>query len=99
MTITATYPGVKSEIISILRESDRPVDLHTAQYIENLRALLAKALDCVDADEEARHESWPGEVESGELILDLRPHPRGTGMTFPQAMSRRSICGRRQTAT
>jgi hypothetical protein len=36
-----------------------------------LRDLLLEALDCVDADEEARAESWPGEVEKGELVLDL----------------------------
>jgi len=30
-----------------------------------------EALDCVEADEQAKYESWPQEVERGELILDL----------------------------
>jgi hypothetical protein len=36
-----------------------------------LRQLLQEALECVDADEEARAEAWPKEVERGELELDL----------------------------
>lgn len=71
MTTPTTYPEVKGEIIGILRKSARPVDLYTAQYIKELRALLAEALDCVDADEQARFESWSQEVECGDLILDL----------------------------
>jgi len=54
-----------------MRKSARPVDLYAAQYIKELHALLAEALDCVDADEQARFESWPQEVECGDLILDL----------------------------
>jgi len=45
--------------------------LCAAQYIEDLCALLMEALDCVEADEQAKYESWPQEVERGELILDL----------------------------
>ena len=67
---TTTYPEV-SEIVNMLRQSAHPVELHAAQYIEELRALLAEALDCVDADEQARFESWPGETECDDLILDL----------------------------
>ncbi len=66
----ATYPEV-SEIINILRQSAHPVDLCAAQCIEELCALLTEALDCVDADEQARFESWPQEVECGDLVLDL----------------------------
>jgi hypothetical protein len=33
--------------------------------------LLEEALPSVAADEEARRESWPGEIERGELELDL----------------------------
>lgn len=69
MTTTAYPKG--SEIVSILRHSAHPVGLYAAQYIEELRALLTKALDCVDADEQARFESWPQEVECGDLVLDL----------------------------
>ena len=68
MTTTA-YP--MSEIVSILEHSAHPVGLYAAQYIEELRPLLTEALDCVDADEQARFESWPQEVECGDLVLDL----------------------------
>ena len=71
MTTPTTYPEVKGEIIGILRQSARPVDLYAAQCIGELCALLAESLDCVDADEQARFESWPQEVECGDLILDL----------------------------
>ena len=64
-------PPEAREVVSGLRQSARPVDLQAAQYIEKLCALLNDALDCVDADEQARCESWPKEVERGELILDL----------------------------
>lgn len=37
----------------------------------SLVSLLRDTLDCVDADEQARRESWPQEVESGELVLDV----------------------------
>jgi len=67
---TPTSPEL-SEIVSILRQSAHPVGLYAAQYIDELRALLTEALDCVDADEQARFESWPQEVECGELVLDL----------------------------
>jgi hypothetical protein len=71
MSIATTYPEMNGEIVGILRQSTDPVRLCAARYIEDLRALLVKALDCVDADEQARYESWPQEVERGELILDL----------------------------
>lgn len=64
------HPGV-NEILIFLRRSADPMSVYTAQYIEQLRALLDEALDCVDADEQARFESWPQEVESGDLVLDL----------------------------
>jgi len=67
---TTTYPEM-GEIVSILRQSAHPVGLYAAQCIEELRALLTEALDCVDADEQARLESWPQEVKCGDLILDL----------------------------
>jgi len=69
--MSKTYPEMNSEIIDILRQSTDPACLCAAQYIEDLRALLMEALDCVEADEEAKYESWPQEVERGELILDL----------------------------
>ncbi len=71
MSIATSYPEMNGEIIGILRQSAHPVCLYAARYIEDLRALLVEALDCVDADEQARCESWPVEVESGDLILDL----------------------------
>jgi hypothetical protein len=39
--------------------------------VKAAEALLREALDCVDADEQARSESWPKEVEKGDLTLDL----------------------------
>lgn len=36
-----------------------------------LRGLLDEAYVKVDADEEAQAQSWPEEIESGELVLDL----------------------------
>jgi len=36
-----------------------------------LHELLLAALECVEADEEARAESWPEEVAAGEMVLDL----------------------------
>lgn len=40
--------------------------------IELLRNLLQEALDCVEADEQARRESWTTyEVATGDLVLDL----------------------------
>lgn len=60
-----------SEIVSALRQSAHPVALQAARYIEKLCTLLNDALDCIDADEQARRESWPQEVARGELILDL----------------------------
>ena len=60
-----------SEIVGALQQSAHPVALQAAQYIEKLCTLLDQALDCVDADEQARRESWPQEVARGELILDL----------------------------
>jgi hypothetical protein len=65
-----THPEV-GEVISILRQSTHPVSLCAAQYVEMLHTLLTEALECVDADEQARFESWPQEVECGDLILDL----------------------------
>ena len=64
------YPNA-SELVNSLRQSGHPVNLCAAQYIEDLCALLMEALDCVEADEQAKYESWPQEVERGELILDL----------------------------
>ena len=57
--------------VDVLRQRRDPASLHAAQHIEELRALLLEALECVDADEQARRESWPQEVERGELVLDL----------------------------
>lgn len=65
-----TYPKV-SEIINILRQNAHPVGPHAAQCIEELYGLLNEALDCVDADEQTRFESWPQEIECGDLVLDL----------------------------
>ena len=64
------YPDV-SEILVFLRQSADPMNAYAAQYIEGLCALLNEALECVDADEQARFEAWPQEVESGDLVLDL----------------------------
>ncbi len=36
-----------------------------------MQNLLDEALEIVDADEEARAQSWTGEIERGELVLDL----------------------------
>jgi hypothetical protein len=66
MTETA-YPV----IVAKLKQRSDCVSLCAARCIEQLRALLLEALDCVDADEQAQRESWPKEVERGELILDL----------------------------
>lgn len=41
------------------------------ETIKKLADLLEESLDCVDADETARRESWPEEVESGDLVLDM----------------------------
>jgi hypothetical protein len=41
------------------------------QRLAQAEALLREALDGVDADEEAREESWPEEVKEGSLVLDL----------------------------
>jgi len=59
------------EIIRILRQSCHPIGPYAARYIEELCDLLVEALDCVDADEQAKFESWPEEVECGDLTLDL----------------------------
>jgi len=64
------YPGV-DKILIYLRRSADPMSAYAAQCIEELCALLDEALDCVDADEQARFESWPQGVESGDLVLDL----------------------------
>lgn len=66
MTETA-YP----EIVAMLKQRGDPVSLCAAQCIEELCDLLLEAVECVDADEQARRESWPQEVERGELVLDL----------------------------
>ncbi len=44
--------------------------------IEMLKLLLEEALDSVDADEKDRCQSWPDEVERGELVLTLGPRIR-----------------------
>ncbi|HFD40846.1 MAG TPA: hypothetical protein ENJ31_13470 [Anaerolineae bacterium] len=57
-----------------LRSRHEDLELHVVtleRHCADLRALLLEALDAVDADEQARRESWPGEVERGELVLDL----------------------------
>lgn len=41
------------------------------EVIEKLKELLEEALDSVDADERDRRESWPDEVERGDLVLTL----------------------------
>ena len=45
--------------------------MRNGDTIERLKLLLEEALDSVDADENDRRESWPGEVERGELVLTL----------------------------
>jgi hypothetical protein len=60
-----------SEIVVALQKRGDPASIHAAQCIEEFCDLLLEALDCVDADEQARRESWPQEVERGELVLDL----------------------------
>ncbi|MCB8933053.1 MAG: hypothetical protein M9921_14490 [Fimbriimonadaceae bacterium] len=53
--------------------------------VEELRALLEEALDSVDADEQARRESWPGEIELGDLVLDLGDRiRRALGESWPK---------------
>ena len=66
MTETA-YP----EIVAMLKKRGDPASLCAVRCIEELCDLLQEALECVDADEQARRESWPKEVERGELVLDL----------------------------
>lgn len=39
--------------------------------VDTLGNLLEEALEAVDTDEKARRESWPKEVEAGDLVLDL----------------------------
>lgn len=41
------------------------------ETLQKLRLLLEAALDSVEAEENDRRESWPGEVERGELVLTL----------------------------
>lgn len=60
-----------SETIAALQQREDPLSLAAAQCIEELCDLLLEALDGVDADEQVRYESWPGEVERGELVLGL----------------------------
>lgn len=36
-----------------------------------LVSLLREALDCINADERVRRESWPAGIKSGDLVLDL----------------------------
>ena len=55
-----------------------------------LIGLLNEALDGVEADEQARRESWPKEVESGDLVLDVGDRIRAVlrefhGATVPSA--------------
>lgn len=41
-----------------------------AAWSETL-SLLGEALESVEADEQAKRESWPAEIASGEMKLDL----------------------------
>jgi hypothetical protein len=65
--------------------------LHRLQERESqLVGLLGEALDGVEADEQARRESWPEEVESGDLVLDVGDRIRALlrefhGDTIPSA--------------
>lgn len=70
-SLTKTKRPDMRQLLSDLRQSVDPVCSYAAQCIDELRSLLEETLDCVDADEEARFESWPEEVERGELVLDL----------------------------
>jgi hypothetical protein len=67
---TVTRPEIR-QILNDLQQNTDPVCSYAAQCIEELQSLLEEALDCVYADEEASFESWPKEVERGELVLDL----------------------------
>lgn len=44
---------------------------HALRVLQEAISLLQEALECVEADEAARRESWPEEVGRGELTLDL----------------------------
>lgn len=52
--------------------------MDSSKIIETLKVVLEEALDSVDADEQDRRESWPDEVESGTLILNLGDRIRKT---------------------
>jgi hypothetical protein len=62
---------VYPEIVAMLKQRGDPTSLCAVRCIEELCDLLLEALESVDADEQSRRESWPKEVERGELILDL----------------------------
>jgi hypothetical protein len=62
---------VYPEIVAMLKQRGDPASLCAVRCIEEVCDLLLEALECVDADEQSRSESWPKEVERGELVLDL----------------------------
>lgn len=67
----------KRQVLQTFESSSGPADksFEIAQSLyrelNEAKALLGAALDSVEADEEARRESWPDEIERGELRLDL----------------------------
>ena len=69
--MVAKYPRTRRSLAEILSECDELTKKEVTQYVEGLLGLLGEALDSVDEDESTRYESWPHEVEKGELILDL----------------------------
>ncbi|NJN99752.1 MAG: hypothetical protein HC875_39450 [Anaerolineales bacterium] len=48
-----------------------PITRRWFKQLCEAKLLLREALDSVEADEQARRESWPDEVKRGELTLDL----------------------------
>lgn len=57
-------------LVNVGIESPRDRDVAAIQAAR-YRALLVEALETIDDDEQAQRESWPREVESGDLVLDL----------------------------
>ena len=62
---------VYPEMAAMLMQRGDPASLCAVRCIEELCDLLLEALECMDADEQSRRESWPKEVERDELILAL----------------------------
>lgn len=66
----SAYPA---DDASVSPEGDELLKIARSLYrqLNEAKALLGEALDSVDADEQARRESWPDEIERGELKLTL----------------------------